>query len=127
MPPMRQTATTATAARVLKSTRWAMARPSIRGLLSPRSCRSCLAIVQQHETDDDKAERPNPGGDPSGRRIETQLEPTSPARCKAEQGERNMRQLDEKLLLGVDHGMRMGQEQGAADGGDHREGEGGLR
>src|SRR3954447_15772214 len=103
-----------------------MARPSITNPLPAESCRSCLAIVQQHEPNDDKADRPDPGGDPSGRRIETQLEPPRPTGSKTEQRERNMRQLDEKLLLGVDDRMRMRQEQGAADGGNHRESESGV-
>src|SRR5882672_10639852 len=117
---MRQTATTATAARVLNSTRWAMVRPSIPGPLSAGSCRSCLAIVQQHEADHDKTDRPDPGSDPPGWGIETQLEPARPACRKAEQRERNMRQFDEKLLLGIDDGMGMRQEEGTADGDDQR-------
>src|SRR5476651_47766 len=115
--------TTARAQRMLAATKPAIKRPSIE--VCP-AWFSRLAIVQQHETYEDKTYRPDPGRDPAGRRVETQLEPPRPAGGDAEEGEGNMGQFDKQLFLGVDDGMRMRQQQGAADCGDEREGERGV-
>src|SRR6266849_873269 len=127
MPLRRQITTTAKAARVLASTSRAMMRPSIAGPLSGGSCRSRLAVVQQYQADQNETNRPNPAGNPAGGRIEPQFEPSRPARGDAEQRQRDMRQFDEELLLGVDDGMRMRQEQGAAESGDQGKGKCGVR
>src|SRR5260221_6970887 len=103
-----------------------MLRANMAPSFSWRSCSSRLAIIQQHETDENQAEWPDPGGDSADGRLDEKCEPPCPTRRDREQGERNMRQLDEKLLLGVDDGVGMRQEQSAAEGADQRKGEGGL-
>src|SRR5713226_4923338 len=102
---------TATALRMLAATIRAMLRANMARAVSCRSCRSCLAIIQQHEADENQADRPDPGGDPADWRIDALCDPPGATRCHREQGEGNMRQLDEELLLGVDDGVQMRQEQ----------------
>jgi hypothetical protein len=86
-----------------------------------------LAVVEQQGADEDQADRPDPGDGAAGAVGEAELEPARPADGDAEDGDRDVAELGQQLVLGVVQGVAVGEQEGAAEEADEGEDEGGGR
>src|ERR1700694_1774012 len=90
-----------------------------------RSCasKSRFAVSKQQESDEDKADRPDPAGPTSLCLGYFDFEPARPPGGDAQYGDGQMRPLDEELFLDVSERVRMREQQRAAQRNKQRKNE----